>query len=310
MSPTSSSETRGTSNRRPFGLAPVYRIKPVPILLLTLAVPCVKARAAQVTVGADAALSTRYVWRGLTRTSDPVIQPSLYLALQRGPSFLTAGLWFSFEPFEGDASDLSDTGLDRRGVGELNYWAEYSRSAGPADLALGWTGYRFRREPGARGRSSTFNSSEIYGRLLLRPVPALQLRTGVWYDVDSVDGAYIESGVDLRIPLLPLRTRPVSMLHLGILSAWSVGQEVNDADSLEIAHFADPGLAYLELAIWSSFYVAPSWSLAPALHFQISRDALTKRTGAGPGAVSDSKLWLTIHVSWRRSLAGDQRDAR
>ncbi len=270
----------------------------------------VEARAAQVTVGVDAALSTRYVWRGLTRTSDPVIQPGLYAALQRGRSFFTAGAWFSVEPFEGDRSDLSDAGLDRRGLGEFNYWAEYSRSTELADFAVGWTGYRFRTEPGAGGRSSAFNTHEIYGRLLLRPVPALQLRTGLWYDVDSVDGAYIESGASLRIPLLPLRTRPVRALHLGILSGWSLGQEVNDAEPLELAQFADPGLVYVELSLWSSFYVAPSWSLAPALHFQVNRDAVTKRTGAGPGAVSDSKLWLTIYVIWSHSFGEDRRAAR
>lgn len=290
--------------------APVSLPATAGTLLLALAVPCAEASAVQLTVGADAALSTRYVWRGVTRTSEPVIQPSAYLAVERGPSFLTAGVWLSFEPFAGDESDLSDTGLARRGLGETNYWAEYSRSTRMADIAVGWTGYRFQPEPGTGGRSNGFNTHEIYGRLVLRAVPALQINSAVWYDFDAVHGAYIESGANLRIPFLPLRAGPVRTLHLGLLSAWSVGQEEEDTERREVAHFADRGLAYLELALWSSFHVTPLWSLSPALHFQINRDRLTKRTGASPGATSDSKLWFTMHVTWRHSFAGERRRAR
>lgn len=258
--------------------------------------------AAQIRLGADATFSTRYVWRGLTRTSQPVLQPQAHIGLHGASGYWTVGAWTSLEPFRADATDLSDRGSGRRGLGEFNYWAEYARSSGRLEYAVGWTGYIFDNNASRGGRGSDFNSGEVYGRLWFTHLPLIA-KTAIWYDVDRVKGAYLETRLDLRIPLLPLRLGPLRTLYLTGLAGWSVGQELNDSGRADRANFAEGGLTHVAFSIWSSFYLAPAWSLAPALHLQVNRDELTRRTSADPSDLDKSiKLWVMLQVSWSHSL--------
>src|SRR5213593_208448 len=91
---------------------------------------------AQVTVGADVGLNSRYMFWGLTLSNRPVIQPDVYLTY----AGFTAGVWGTFE-VTGDSNDFTSGG-DRTGNTEVDYWAEYNRAVGPTALKLGvirWT---------------------------------------------------------------------------------------------------------------------------------------------------------------------------
>jgi hypothetical protein len=88
---------------------------------------------AQVTVGADLALNSRYMFWGLTLSNRPVIQPDVYLTY----AGFTAGVWGNLEVSkDGDQGDLTSGG-DRSGLTEVDYWAEYNREVGPTALKLG-----------------------------------------------------------------------------------------------------------------------------------------------------------------------------
>jgi hypothetical protein len=224
-------------------------------------------------VGADVAFSTKYVWRGITRTDDAAIQPDIYVAVSPGNGLLTAGWWANL----GGASDF-------------DLWAEYSARFQPLDGALGWVRYSLERAQGNSANNGELITNEIYARLQLTSVP-LHPKVSVWYDVDKVKGAYFEGSLDLRIPLLPLRLGPMRSIHLTGLAGWSAGQEVNDT------------LTHLDFSLWSSFFVAEYWSITPVLHFQINEDPITKRTGDDPAGNSDTKLWLIIFVSWVHQFA-------
>lgn len=261
---------------------------------------------AQLVIGADAAYSTRYVWRGVTRTSRPVLQPDVYLAFAHDDAFLTAGVWASFELVRADESDLSDSGRGERGLGELDYWVEYARRLRPIEFALGWTRYMYEGDAERGGRGSELNTSEIYGRLQLVTLP-LKPKLAVWYDVEDVKGAYIETGLDVRVPLLPLRLGPLRSIHLSGLAGWSAGQESNEDEPSEGAYFADPGFTHLDLSLWASFVVINGLSMAPAFHFQVNRDESTRRTSLeAADADRSTKLWFTLWVSW--SYASAQRE--
>ncbi len=261
---------------------------------------------AQVRVGADVAYSTRYVWRGVTRTSQPVLQPQVYLAIRSGDAFFTAGGWASLEAFRADSTDLSDSGVDRRGLGEFNYWAEYAGRRAGLEFAVGWTGYIFDNDASRGGRSRDFNSGEIYGNLQLAAGP-LRPKVALWYDVDRVKGAYIETSSDLRVPLLPLRLGPLRTIHLSGLAGWSVGQEVSGSESPAEANFAAGGLTHVGFSIWSSFFIAKGLTVAPVLHFQVNRDDFTRRTSGDPSDADENvKLWFTVSISWSRALSGDE----
>ncbi len=278
---------------------PALRREALIQLAIVAAILCPAQVAAQIRLGADATYSTRYVWRGITRTSQPVLQSQAHVAVRKDHTYWTVGAWASLEPFRADATDLSDTGTDRRGLGEFNYWAEFARSSGRLEYAVGWTGYLFDNE---EGRSRDFNSSEIYGRLWLTYLPFIA-KTAVWYDADRVKGAYLETRLDLRLPLLPLRLGPLRTLYLTGLAGWSLGQELNDSGAVDRANFAESGLTHLDFSLWSSFLVAPGWSIAPALHLQVNRDEFTRRTGADPSDLDkNTKLWLMLHVSWSHEV--------
>ena len=58
------------------------------LVLVGLAAGAMPA-SAQVTVGADASLYSSYVWRGLSLTNKPVLQPDVYVTFPAGKASVT-----------------------------------------------------------------------------------------------------------------------------------------------------------------------------------------------------------------------------
>jgi hypothetical protein len=261
---------------------------------------------AQVHLGADVAFSTKYVWRGITRADNLVIQPDVYVAMVPGQGFLTFGGWANLDPLGADEYGAGDVEVADGRVRDFDLWAEYSTSSRTVDAALGWVRYDFDGNRSVEPGSAGLITNEVYGRLQLTSAP-LDPKLAVWYDVDKVKGAYIEGSLDLRVPLLPLRLGPLTSIHLAGLLGWSVGQEVNDARPSEAAHFAERGLTHIDLSLWSSFFVAKEWSVTPVFHFQINDDEATRRTADTPAGGSDTKLWFILYVSWGHQItAGEE----
>ncbi|NIN71883.1 MAG: hypothetical protein GTO46_08135, partial [Gemmatimonadetes bacterium] len=165
---------------------------------------------AQIVVGADVTYANRYIWRGATRASIPVFQPDIYLAYRHADSYLTLGGWWSFETRSGE-DEMSDTGPGVGGLGESNYWIELSSRVGPLDFGVGFTSYLFDDDvPG--GRDSSWNTSELYATLWWETT-ALIPKVSLWYDIDAIEGAYVETSIDLRVPILP-----VAYMYIGALA--------------------------------------------------------------------------------------------
>jgi hypothetical protein len=251
----------------------------------------------KVYLGADATYSNRYVWRGLTRTSHKIFQLGAFVSVASGQDFFTFGGWASLEPLESDADQTSDTGVDEAGLGEFNYWFEYQRGFGLLDAAVGWTGYVFGNEATAGGWTSDFNTGEIYGRIELRSLP-VSPKLAVWYDVDNVDGAYLETSADLQVPFLP-----IASLYVTGLAGWSLGQDVSGGNPTT-GYFAEDGLTHVDLSAWTSFLIGGGFSIASALHVQFNRDASTKVTSAhADDSDRSTKVWFSLAVSWVHNLA-------
>lgn len=90
-------------------------------------------------VSADTAISSKYIWRGITLDDDPVIQPGIYLSAYG----FTASVWGSFELQSHD--DLSSS--------EVDYVLDYTHNFGKFSLCLGHTYYDF---PGSDAFSKEF----------------------------------------------------------------------------------------------------------------------------------------------------------
>lgn len=253
---------------------------------LSIATPAV----AQVTLGWDVAGYSSYVWRGLTLSGKPVIEPDLYLTIPLGKASLTAGGWANVELGKYDGGDISEGGgVAGPDLTEFDWWGEIGIPAGIASLTAGATGYIY---PNDFGLTSDFNTIEIYGKVALST--PLSPKVSAYYDVDKVKGLYVEGSVSHGIPL------GATSLTLGALAGWTGGQEVGSDFS---ANFANKGLTHVDLSASVGFSAGPV-SIAPSFHFVIANDDFTKF--GNKGKLHDTKIWGGVTVSWSKAFGGKE----
>ncbi|MEO8198885.1 MAG: TorF family putative porin [Gemmatimonadota bacterium] len=261
------------------------------LLGTALTLVAVSQASAQVSVGADAGIFSSYVWRGLTLSSKPVIQPDLWVSVPVGSGSITVGGWGNVELGKYDGTNDISEGGGQAGpdLTEFDWWGEYGNTFGKATLTLGATGYIY---PNDFGLTSDANTIEVYGRLGFATV--LSPRFSAYYDVDKIKGFYFEGMVNHSI-----QVSPSFSLTLGALAGLSAGQGINDDPaSDESSNFFDDGLTHVDLSASTSFS-AGSLSFAPAFHFQINSDEATKPHNADPAKFDEStKIWFGMTISW------------
>jgi uncharacterized protein Gcw-chp len=259
---------------------------------------------AQVTVAANAAFLSGYVWRGLTFSSKPVIQPDVSLTAHG----FTVGAWANIEPSKYDGSnDISQGGGIGSGVREFDAWVEYTRTTGNVWWQLGWIIYVFDMNdpppappPNRFGLFPAFNTHEFYGEASLSGLPVTPTLYAS-YDADKVNGLYVQPSVTYGWKAAPKVT-----INLTGLAGFSAGQGRSPGDS---ANFAENGLTHVDLAASTSLAAGPV-SVVPAFHFQISSDEFVRiRNGrefdqfwATGTKGSSTKVWGGVTLSWSRAL--------
>lgn len=261
------------------------------VLLAVMASAAARPAQAQATVGADLSLFSGYVWRGISVTNRPVGQPNAYVAFPAGNASVTAGGWANIDLGEyGDSDDFSQSGgVSSFNLAEFDPWAEVSIPAGKATVTGGVVGYLF---PNDFGATEALNTWELYGKVGLA-VP-LGPKLAVYYDVDKVDGAYLEGSVAHAVPLGSVS------LALGALAGFSAGQ-AEATDPAELNNFAENGFTHLDLSAGMPIS-AGIFSITPVLHFLVNGDQNTKFTS--PGEESDVKLWGGLTISWAQAFGG------
>lgn len=255
------------------------------------AVPAV----AQATIGADVALLSAYVWRGLTYSSKPVIQPDLWLSV----SGLTLGGWANIEPARYDgANDVSEGGGVGSGVREFDAWLEYGRTTGNVTWKAGWIIYVF--DMNDAGFTKEFDTHEFYGQLSVGGFPVTPTLYAS-YDVNKVKGAYLQPSLSYGWQASPKLT-----INFTSLAGISAGQ---GASLTDVNNFAENGLVHMDFAASTSLAAGPV-SIAPAFHVQWCRDPFTKITGAlVKNHDHDVKVWGGVTLSWSRAL-GSSKEAQ
>lgn len=256
---------------------------------------------AQLYTGVDVTLSSRYVWRGLTRVNHWVMQPEMYLGMRVAGGFVSTGVWANDELHQAQTGDLSDLGPGASGWGEFSYWADYTRGLGIVDASVAFLRYSYRGKLSGVGRTSAANTSEVYGSIRLSS-KYLAPKLALYFDVDRVRGAYIEGSGTIPVLGNPLGA-PFWALYVQGLVGYSLGQEVNPARSSEGANFANDGFTHLDLSL--SGNVTPILAGAPTTvhlegHLQFNRDDLTRRTNATGGNAS-AKTWLAVSMRWEHA---------
>ncbi len=242
---------------------------------------------AQVFAGVDAAAAAPYVWRGVTRANGWVGQAGGHVAVRIAGAFVSAGAWRLYELGGAGGQDLTMLGPGRAGLAETDTWAQLSRAWGNVHTSLGFIRYDY-RGPGLGA------TAELYGSLRLAS-KYLTPSMSVWYDIDRVEGAYLE--VSGTIPLFanPL-LQPFAAVFVRGLVGYSLGQEADASRPGEAARFASGGSTHVDLSLSASFTITPV--AIPATfelegHLQFNQDALTRLTSAAPGdADRRLKLWF------------------
>jgi hypothetical protein len=261
-------------------------------------VAATETAAAQTTLGWDAAVFSSYVWRGLTYTNKPVLQPDLYLTIPLGKASFTAGGWANIDIAKYDGStDLSESGgASAFNVAEFDWWGEFGIPAGKATLTAGATGYLFPNKASSCKVGPCFtkdiNTTEVYGKVAL-DVP-LSPKVSAYYDVDKVKGLYVEGSISHGFPVGP------KTLTLGALAGWTGGQEVSTKD--KSANFADNGLTHVDLSA-SMAFSAGSLSITPSIHGVITGDDFTKVTKSN-ALDTGFKVWGGVSIGWSKAFGG------
>ena len=246
------------------------------------------AARAQLVVTADATVATGFVWRGLTFTNRPVVQPDLVLTAPVAGTTFTVGAWANAEPARyTEASAISLDG-GRGGVTATSVWADATRGVGGGrsrvDLTTGVANYWY---PPITGLGPAYNSVEVYGRAAMAGPLAPKL--AVWVDVARIRGAYVEGSLAHSFPLAP----GLSLALTGT-SGVSLGQAI-DPTGRETGYFARDGIAFTDLAAGVGATVGHV-SITPTLHLVLAHDAAARVTA--PDATRGTKLWLGTTVTW------------
>lgn len=247
--------------------------------------------AAQTELGVTAGLFSSYVWRGLTLTSGPVLQPDISLSFPLGAASLTVGGWGNVEiGGYDDADDVTQGGGSSFNLSEVDPYAEVAFGLGKASIALGGVAYLYTNDDTAPANSSV-NTVEVYGSIGIDAL--LSPSISVYYDLDKVKGLYIEGGVSHGIPL------GATTLSLGATGGFSNNMDPDPDDVTN--NFADNGFTHLDLHATVDFEAGPV-SISPTLHFQINGDDATKYKG------DDTKIWGGVSISWGRGFGGKAHD--
>lgn len=139
---------------------------------------------AAVEVQYETELFSRYVWRGITLTEGPVLQPSVTIAHDSG---ISLELWGNV--------DLSDDNDTQWQLNETRIAIDYSRRLGGVEIGAGLIEYLFPNTPFPGTR-------ELHLRVEIEATVSPRLE--VYYDFKEVDGAYARLALTYRRELGPV----------------------------------------------------------------------------------------------------------
>jgi hypothetical protein len=282
----------------PFSLASGDIMQPAMVLRAVLVATVASlygvAGHAQAEIGADVGLFSSYVWRGLSLTNKPVMQPAVWASIPAGSASITLGVWSTIDlgQYDDPNDDISESGgTSSFNFAEYDPYAEVAFSVGKATLTGGVTAYRY---PNDAGFTETVNTVEIYGKAGLES--PFSPFVNIYYDVDKVNGAYFEGGLGYSIPV----SEKVS-IDLGALAGFNAGQGV-DADDPSF-NFADDGFTHADLSAGTSLSAGPL-SISPTLHLIITGDDATK-VQSPSNTDASTKIWGGVSIGWSKALGAE-----
>jgi hypothetical protein len=232
----------------------------------------------------------------VTLTNKFVLQPDAYLTIPAGGGSLVFGAWGNIDAgrYDDPVNDLSEGGgTSSFNATEVDVWAEYGRALSPSlSGTLGGILYLF---PNDAGLTNEVNRTvEVYGKLQLTGLP-LGPKLAAWYDVDKVDGLYLEGSI--AQPVTPVRGFPVT---LAALAGFSAGQGINQNEPAQVANFAENSFTHADFSATGALSAGPV-TVSPTIHVLLLNDGFTEITK--PGVTKDVKAWAGVTLTWSKALS-------
>ena len=232
---------------------------------------------AQVTIGSDLGLNSRYMFWGLTLSNKPVIQPDVWISV----AGFTGGVWGNFEVSKQTGPNDYTSGGSRNGLTEVDYWLEYARSAGPADLKVGairWT-YSLKNtgtlgpcvpDCGIPNNGPDINSTEVYGAVTFSKLP-LSPNITAYYDVDLYKGLFGWVSLSHSIP--------VATKSLNLVALMGICASMSNTGADQIPLYTNHGITHYDFSAAVPLTVGPI-AVNPNAHFQVNVVVDNKQTSA------------------------------
>ena len=240
---------------------------------------------AQTSVTADIGFNSQYVWRGVTSTNRPVIQPDLSISIPLRSLTLTSGVWGNLEPVRYDGPrDLSSlNGLAGPLVTQSEAYTEIAGTFKHIDVSFGAQGYFYPTV----GDLADYNTVELYSTAAFAGVVSPSVTVN--YDVGQVRGAYIETALSHGVT-----GERHGSVTLGVAAGFSAGQGT-DPRGHDLAYFDRDGLTHVDASASGSFSIGHV-AFSPEMHVIFANDALA--TVVAPDVTRRTKVWFGTTLRW------------
>jgi len=263
--------------------------------LLVLAVPA----HAQLSARADATVTGRYVWHGISRAAGLLAQPSLAAGFRLHGLSLDGGAVLHYELDRVAPGELSEVGTGNGGLGETDFWGRAALDVGPARLQASVVRYTFQGDPARGGLGPALNTTEVYAALSTT-TQYTRKSLEAWWDVDRVHGGFLRGSFDL--PILGWPFPPFAFLFVDGEAGLYIGQHAN-FDHRGVTHAAlgvgaELRAGHLGGIGWATF--------AGGLRTQLNLDDATRFSGVGKSRDVVVWLWSGVTVV----LGRDAREVR
>ena len=216
----------------------------------------------------DATFNSKYVWRGISLTNDPVFQPTVAVSWKG----FTASFWGNM--------DLTDINGTEWNFNEIDLTLDYSWSWDIVGFSVGVIHYRF---PNIRLPSTT----ELYGAVGL-DVPLSPTLT-VYQDVDLVNGTYANLSIGHTFEDVWQLAEDIAM-SVDLSGAVGYGSGTHNAFYYGSAA---SGFTDLLLALGLPVQIGEHWTVTPAVNYSILLDGRIR-----DAVPNDANMWAGLSFTF------------
>ncbi len=251
------------------------------LMLLTYADPA--AALGPVDASARVGMFSKYVWRGMVVTDDPVLQPEASLGIMG----FGADVWGNMDLTDFHRTEDDPDGLQGQ-LNEIDYTLRYDVSLPLLQLGAGLVHYTF---PNTDADATTEIYASVAANVLFSPSVA------IYYDIDEIDGGYLQLGASHALPVSPVTDLQLST-SLGYGSADYVqGYFVTGLPEGTLTDL-DAGPTDLQLTAELPYHPLPMVTLTPSVTYSTLLGDADDAAEAGGTDTDAFFLGLTAGLSF------------